>query len=105
MNKTLHRLLSRIFKMPEIKVPEYQTMVIQKIVIELSNRQKLEWWIETPEGDEPSCPWRDFYKWYFGRPQSKSYVQHLRNGNRMITRDSIYSFETRVVKEQRIKNG
>lgn len=40
-------------------------------------------------------PWRDFLRWYHGRPQSSAYVMRLRDGADMIRREDIRAYSIR----------
>ena len=50
--------------------------------------------------DEPTpevvAPWKDFYAWYFGRPQSDCFRMQFSGGERMLLRWQIVTFETRA---------
>lgn len=51
------------------------------------------WWEWTP-CPKGGTPWREFLRWYHGRPQSDSYVQPHTEGSTMIRRRDIMSYET-----------
>lgn len=48
-------------------------------------------WVVSPVKRE-DCYWRDFLKWYHGRPQSGCYVMRLSDGCEMFLRADIRSY-------------
>ena len=50
------------------------------------------WWECDGQFRSPGEPWIEFYKWYFGRPQSKNFVMKNKQGENLIIRDSILTF-------------
>lgn len=49
------------------------------------------WWEYSPCA-RPVAPWRDFQKWYHGRPQSVAYVMASRDGSTMFQRKDIATY-------------
>lgn len=49
------------------------------------------YWTCAPVARE-ECPWRDFLKWYHGRPQSESYVMRYKDGCAMFNRKDVRSY-------------
>lgn len=66
------------------------------MLITMKDGAQFSLWLDNWEGANRVSPWREFYRWYFGR-KSNSYVIRWRDGERMIRRKDIKRFEVTVV--------
>lgn len=57
-------------------------------------------WVCAPVARE-ACPWRDFLKWYHGRPQSASYVMRHTNGQTMFNRKDVRGYEIKWAEREK----
>ena len=65
---------------------------ISRLTIKFKDNSVLSWTCSTTDNFAQSNSWRNFYKWYFGRPQSKYFVMHHAKGQTMFKREDIRLF-------------
>ena len=65
---------------------------ISRLTIKFNDKSVLSWTHNTIDNYAIPNPWHNFYKWYFGRPQSKYFVMHHAKGQTMFKREDIRLF-------------
>jgi len=80
----------------EIKI-EVETF-LNKLSIKFINKDTFSLECEQKNNVDTITPWKDFYIWYFSRPQSDKYVLHFKDGLIMIKRNDIQSFKIEIIK-------
>lgn len=78
-------------KMPKPDLPKKERP-ISRLTVRFRDNFIITWTCSTVNGVKVFMPWRDFYKWYFGRPQSQNFVVRFTKGQTMIRRNDIRSF-------------
>lgn len=82
-----------ILKLP-IKI---EPKKINEITISFRSGSKISFNLDWTDESKPKIgPWINFYKWYFGRKESKVYMFRYMTGETMILRDEIYSFNVDI---------
>ena len=69
-----------------------------RLKINFSNGDWLSYTVASKKNGQKILPWKNFYKWYFSRPQSKHFMMPYEAGETLIIRDRIIQFEVRVNK-------
>lgn len=67
-----------------------------KLKIWFENGGETSWWVTPWTGTERIEPWKDFYRWWFGR-DSESYVMRWEKGETMIRRKDIKRFSVKII--------
>jgi len=83
------------WKKKEIKINAPSTKK-SEIIILLSNGDKVAFHTKSWAPEKRITPWKDFYKWYFGR-NSEEYIFRYDIGERMIRRKDIMGFIVHIV--------
>lgn len=54
--------------------------------------------IDAKKDDPRIPPWKNFYKWYFSRPQSQYFMLKYSEGETLVIRDRIKQFNVSIKK-------
>lgn len=90
----LLKLIGRISRHTEAAQAALQVLTVKRhseLTVYLHG-DRLSW---VREGD--ASEWRDFLKWYFGRPQSSVFVMAHTGGCQMFQRSDIRRYEIRTI--------
>lgn len=66
------------------------------LTITMIDGSKQSWTAEPYAGTSRVEAWKDFYRWYFGRPASSTYIQRYKDGETMIRREDIRLFNVQI---------
>lgn len=81
---------------PEIETPEEK--FIQSLKITFKDNRYISWDCKSSNDSHTIEPWKKFYKWYFGRPQSLYFTIEYDKGWTTINRREIKLVESFVSK-------
>jgi hypothetical protein len=87
-------LFKLLFKQRKRK-PAVKEIRENHLVISLKNGESISLYESPYTGKGKIYPWKEFYKWYFGRT-SDSYILPYKNGEVMVKRDTITSFKVYI---------
>ncbi len=78
-----------------------QKIFFNRLSIKFKDNSILGWIHKNTEKQEAFIlPWKSFYKWYFGRINSDSFIMRYKDGETMLRRSNIESFTIRVWTEE-----